>query len=81
MRSEGYSTWSVCLSVTTFSAATRNETAKKRYQRVQCHTGFIFKIGDFDNNAAFESYGVKQVVGSGKVYLESESRSIVKCIY
>ena len=34
----------VCLSVTTFSAATRNETAKKRYQRVQCHTGFIFKM-------------------------------------
>ena len=32
------------LSVTTFSAATRNETAKKRYQRVQCHTGFIFKM-------------------------------------
>ena len=30
-----------CQSVTTFSAATRNETAKKRYQRVQCHTGFI----------------------------------------
>ena len=42
------STWfvipSVCLSVTTFSAATRNETAKKRYQRVQCHTGFILKM-------------------------------------
>ena len=35
---------SVCLSVTTFSAATRNETAKKRYQRVQCHTGFILKM-------------------------------------
>ena len=35
---------SVCLSVTTFSPATRNKTAKKRYQRVQCHTGFIFKM-------------------------------------
>ena len=35
---------SVCLSVTTFSPATRNKTAKKRYQRVQCHTGFILKI-------------------------------------
>ena len=34
----------VCVSVTTFSAATRNETAKKRYQRVQCHTGFILKM-------------------------------------
>ena len=32
---------SVRPSVTTFSPATRNKTAKKRYQRVQCHTGFI----------------------------------------
>ena len=24
--------------------ATRNKTAKKRYQRVQCTTGFIFKM-------------------------------------
>ena len=37
----------VCLSVTTFSDATCNETAKKRYQRVQCHTGFIFKMAIF----------------------------------
>ena len=51
---------SVCLSVTTFSDATRNETAKKRYQRVQCHTGFIFKMAIFGKNAAFERYGVKQ---------------------
>ena len=50
---------SVCLSVTTFSAATRNETAKKRYQRVQCHTGFIFKMA-----ILFESYGVKQSEGA-----------------
>ena len=35
---------SVCLSVTTFSPATRNKTAKKRYQRVQCHTGSILKM-------------------------------------
>ena len=28
---------SVCLSVTTFSAATRNKTANKRYYRVQCY--------------------------------------------
>ena len=59
MRSEGYSTWFVM-----FSVATRNETAKKRYQRVQCHTGFIFKNGDFGKNAAFESYGVKQSEGA-----------------
>ena len=34
---------SVRLSVTTLSPATRDKTAKKRYQRVQCHTGFILK--------------------------------------
>ena len=32
---------SVRLSVTTFSATTRNKAAKKQYQRVQCHTGLI----------------------------------------
>ena len=51
MRSEGYSSCfvilSVCLSVTTFSAATSNKTANKRYEWVQCHTGFIFKIAFF----------------------------------
>ena len=51
---------SFCLSVTTFSAATSNKTANKRYEWVQCHTGFIFKIAFFCKNAAFESYGVKQ---------------------
>ena len=69
MRSEGYRLTvvgraihslsvcpSVCPSVTTFSPATRNKTAKKRYQRVQCHTGFILKNGFFGKNAAFESY-------------------------
>ena len=38
---------SVCLSVTTFSATTRNKAAKKRYQRVQYHTGLIFKMAIF----------------------------------
>ena len=38
---------SVRLSVTTFSATTRNKAAKKRYQRVQCHTGLILKIAIF----------------------------------
>ena len=51
MRSEGYSTWSVipsvCLSVTTFSATTRNKAAKKRYQRVQYYTGLILKMAIF----------------------------------
>ena len=32
---------SVCLSVTTFSATTRNKVAKKQYQQVQYHTGLI----------------------------------------
>ena len=53
MRSEGYSTWSVipsvCLSVTAFSATTRNKAAKKRYQRVQYHTGLILKVAIFVN--------------------------------
>ena len=35
MRSEGYSTWSVCLSVTTFSATARNNAPNKIYQRLQ----------------------------------------------
>ena len=38
---------SVRLSVTTFSATTSNKTANKRYEWVQCHTGFILKIGFF----------------------------------
>ena len=38
---------SVCLSVTTFSATTRNKAAKKRYQQVQYHTGLIFKMAIF----------------------------------
>ena len=48
MRSEGYCTWSisfyVCLSVTTLSATTRNETTKERYQKVQHHTAFTLAI-------------------------------------
>ena len=45
MRSEGYSTWSVslsvCVSVTTFSVTTRNKPAKKWNQQVQRYTLFI----------------------------------------
>ena len=67
MCSEGYSTWSVIpsvcqsfrLSVITFSAATRNKAAKKRYQRVQCHTAWLDLNGDFCKNTAFKSYGMK----------------------
>ena len=38
---------SVCLSVTTFSATTRNKPAKKRHQRVQRYTGLILKLAIF----------------------------------
>ena len=37
----------VCLSVTTFSATTRNKQAKKRHQRVQRYAGFILKLAIF----------------------------------
>ena len=50
---------SVCLSLTTFSATTRNETTKERYQKVQCYAGFDFRFGDFRKSNAFDSYGVK----------------------
>ena len=63
MCSKGYSTWSVILSVhlsvTTFSATTRNKAAKRQYQRDQCHTGLILKNGDLRTSTAFKSYGVK----------------------
>ena len=39
--------WSVCLSVTKFSATTHNKPAKKRHQRVQRYTGFMFKMAIF----------------------------------
>ena len=38
---------SVRLSVITFSATTRSKATKKRYQRVQCHTGLILKMAIF----------------------------------
>ena len=38
---------SVRLSGTPYSGTTRNKAAKKRCQRVQCHTGLIFKIAIF----------------------------------
>ena len=45
---------SVRLSGTPYSGTTRNKAAKKRYQRVQCHTGLIFR-----KSTAFKSYGLK----------------------
>ena len=43
-----------------FLPTTSNKTASKRYEWVQCHTGFIFLNSVFCKNVAFESYGVKQ---------------------
>ena len=50
MRSEGYSTWSVCvcvvfcLSVTTFSATARNNAPNKIYQQLQRDMSKVFKM-------------------------------------
>ena len=44
MRSEGYSTWSVCLSVTTFSATVHNNAPNKIYQRLQRDMSKVFKM-------------------------------------
>ena len=51
---------SVCLSVCYHVfCTTRNKAAKKRYQRVQYHTGLILKMAHFRKSTAFKSYGVK----------------------
>ena len=49
MRSEGYSPWFVCLhlSVTTFSATTRNKAANNWYQLVRHYTGLILNVAIF----------------------------------
>ena len=39
MRSEGYSIWSVCLSVYDYSRTTGYEAAYERYQQLQCYKG------------------------------------------
>ena len=48
MRSEGYSTWSVCLcvclSVTTFSATARNNAPNKIYQRFRQDMSKVLKM-------------------------------------
>ena len=53
---------SVRPSVTTFSATTRNKAAKKRCQRVQCHTGLILKRAIFVKVLRSKSYGVKKPI-------------------
>ena len=66
MRSEGYSSRSVCLSVCLFvclfvnyySCTTGYEAAYERYQQLQCYKGKK-KCGDFAETTAFKRYGVK----------------------
>ena len=65
MRSEGYSSWSVCLclsvclSVDDYSRTTGYEAAYERYQQLQCYKGMKKQCGDFAETTAFERYGVK----------------------
>ena len=62
MRSEGYSSRSVCLSVCLFvsdySRTTGYEAAYERYQQLQCYKSKKI-CGDFAETTAFERYGVK----------------------
>ena len=61
MRSEGYSSRSVCVSVCLFVygyyRTTGYEAAYELYQHLQCYKGT--KCGDFAEKIAFERYGVK----------------------
>ena len=67
MRSEGYSSRSVCLSVCLcvcvcvydYSRTTGYEVAYERYQQIQCYKGRKKLRGDFAEATAFERYGVK----------------------
>ena len=66
MRSEGYSSRSVCVSVCLsvclfvydYSRTTGYEAAYERYQHLQCYKG-MKKCGDFAETTVFERYGVK----------------------
>ena len=52
MRSEGYGMCvcvCACVFDATYSRTTHNKAANKRYQRVQCYTGLIFKMAIFMN--------------------------------
>ena len=65
MRSEGYSSrsvcvcLSVCLFVSDYSRTTGYEAAYERYQQIQCYKGRKTKCADFAETTAFERYGVK----------------------
>ena len=67
MRSEGYSSrsvclfvcLSVCLSVSNYSRTTGYEAADERYQQIQCYKGRKNNVADFAEMTAFERYGMK----------------------
>ena len=60
MRSEGYSSRSVCLSVRDYSRTTDYKAAYERYQQLQCYIQEQEnESGDFAETTAFERYGVK----------------------
>ena len=65
MRSEGYSSRSVCLClcvclfVGDYSRTTGYEAAYERYKQLQCYKGKKNNSGDFAETTAFERYGVK----------------------
>ena len=66
MRSEGYGSWfvslsvclcvCVCVCVDAYSATTGHEVANERYQRLQNYANLL---GDFPETTAFERYAVK----------------------
>ena len=67
MRSEGYSTWSVCLSVTTFSATACNNAPNKIYQRLQRDMSKVLKM-------AFSLTMLRSEVMASFAYRESHRR-------
>ena len=67
MRSEGYSSRSVCLCVCVsvcvcvydYSRTTGYEAAYERYQQLQCYKGRKNNVAILLETTAFERYGVK----------------------
>ena len=54
MHSEGYSSWSVCLSTTVYSCTTGYEAVYERYQQLQCYKGMKDNVAIFAETTAFE---------------------------
>ena len=59
MRSEGYSSRSVCLFVRDYSRTTGYEAAYERYQQLQCYKSKKKNVAISLKTTAFERYGVK----------------------